>query len=104
MSSLPETQAKQLINHVLFNNEYNSVAGKEGFECFLKNLITEREFRNLFIAHSVTEIAKFNKKTEPNFINYSTKELCQSVELAFFGKVSIPTQTDTLDPWEINIA
>ena len=97
---LPEERASQLIDHVLFKGEYDGVKGKDGWICFSEGIITEREIRNLLLAHSASKIAGHNNKTEPNCTEYCTKELCQKFELALLSKIVVPTAFDVLDPWE----
>ncbi len=98
--SLPNEKAAQLIEYVLFDKEYNGVKGKDGWGCFLVHLITERELRNLIMAHSASKIASYNKKTEPSCYDYITKNLCQKFEIALIGNVIVPKAHDILDPWE----
>lgn len=99
-SSLPQDRMSQLIAHVLFDEEYDGVEGKEGWSGFTKGYITGREIRDLMMAHSATKIARHEKKNEPSNTAYSTKELCQKFELALLGKIVVPTDVDVLDPWE----
>jgi len=99
-SSLPQDRVSRLIDHILFENEYDGVEGKEGWHSFTSGYITEREIRNLVMAHSATKIARYEKKSEPNFLEYSTKELCQQFEVALLGRTVVPTDIDVLDPWE----
>ncbi len=95
---LPEKKTIQLIDHVLFEGEYNDLEGKQGWVAFSKGLSTEREIRNLLMAHSATKIANHNNRAEPNCTEYSTKELCQKFELALHSKIVVPTDFDVLDP------
>jgi len=97
---LPYDRVVQLIEHVLYEREYDGVSGKEGWCSFESNIITEREFRNLVMANSATEIARHNKQNEPSSAEYSNKELCHSFEMALFGSVITPGAYDMLDPWE----
>lgn len=97
---LPYDRALQLIEHVLYKGDYNGLKGKKGWLCFEDGIITEREMRNLLMAHSATKIARFNRKDEPSCLDYSSKELCHLFEMTLFGKVVIPKHCDVLDPWE----
>ncbi len=100
LTPLPSARAVQLIEHVLFDKEFNGVKGKDGWGCFLSHLLTEREIRNLMMAHSATRISSYNKKSEPGYNNYGTRNLCQKFEIALLDKVIIPTVHDSLDSWE----
>lgn len=92
--------AEKLINHILFNEVWNGFKGKEVWKCFENSLITERELRNLLIAHSATKISAFNKVNESSLATYNSKDLCYRFERALFGKLVVPLKTDQLDPWE----
>lgn len=98
--ALPENREDQLINHVLFKQEYDGVIGKEFWFRFEKQLITERELRNVFMAHSSTKIAMYNQRDEPCVGEYKTKGLCHNFEIALFGSIVVPGSVDVLDPWE----
>ena len=87
---LPNHRVNQLIEHVLYEREYDDIEGKEGWITFSKGLTTEREIRDLFMAHTATKIARHNKKEEPSCTEYSTKELRQKFELALLGKIIAP--------------
>ncbi|WP_020409585.1 hypothetical protein [Hahella ganghwensis] len=100
LDPLPYDKAFQLIEHVLYKGEYSDLSGKEGWRCFEGGLVTEREMRNLLMAHSATKIAEFNGKDEPNSLAYSSKELCHLFEMTLFGKIVGPRSSDVIDPWE----
>lgn len=97
---LPEDRENQLIDHVLFKQEYDGINGKESWSKFENHLITARELRNLFMAHSSTKIARHNQRNEPSDKEYITKGLCHKFEIALLGKIVIPGSFDVLDPWE----
>ena len=86
MKSLPEDLCSNLIEHVLYKSEYQGVKGKEGWAGLTRGLITEREARNLLMAHSATKISNFNEKEEPASNTYSTKTLCSNFEIALLGR------------------
>ena len=100
LTPMPHGDTEKLINHILFNEVWNGVKGKEAWKCVEKGLITEREFRNLLMAHSSTKTANFNKVNEPSLDTYYSKELCHRFERALFGRLVVPLKTDQLDPWE----
>jgi len=102
MNALPESLFYHLINHVLYDEKYDNIEGKNGWLCLEKGLLTEREMRNLFMAHSATKIARFNKALEPGCNTYATPELCNSFEYALFGRCVKLVSIDVLDPWEKN--
>ncbi len=94
MKTLPLDRCKALINHVLYDEQYDDVKGKEGWACFQDGLITEREIRNLLMAHSATKISKFNKEDEPNSNEYAFTDLCQAFDAALLGKPADLNKTE----------
>ena len=99
-SPLSRERAEQLIEHVLFEREYNGVEGKGSWDSFSSGLITEREVRNILMAHAATKIARENELSEPNMNDYNSPELCHSFEQGLFGKPVMPKECDVLDSWE----
>ena len=102
MEPLPEAFSLSLIKHVLYKNKYQGVEGKQGWAGLTRGIITEREARNLLMAHCATKIASFNRATEPGYDMYSTRELCSNFEVALLGRHVKVTKLDLLDPWEKN--
>ncbi|WP_419832588.1 hypothetical protein [Endozoicomonas atrinae] len=102
LNPLPEDKSNLLIKHVLFDAEYEGIEGKNGWGAFTSSLITERELRNLLMAHSATKIANYNKVREPGTPDHISKELCNGFELALFGRSSKLLSIDNKDPWERN--
>lgn len=102
MKSLPEELSSNLIEHVLYKGEYQGVKGKNSWAGLIQGIITEREARNLLMAHSATKISNFNDKEEPGCNTYSTKVLCSNFEIALLGRVANLNSIDQLDPWEKN--
>ena len=100
MEPLPNDLCFKLIDHVLYNQDYDGIEGKNGWQCFKQKLLTEREIRNLLMAHSATKIARFNKIKEPGCDTYTSMKLCQGFEVALIGRHVNPTKIDVLDPWE----
>lgn len=98
--SLPQEKAKQLIEHVLFDQKYYGVEGKQAWACYASGIITKREVRNLLMAHAATKIAHENQRNEPQLSSYISPELCHRFECALFGKKIIVRKYDVLDPWE----
>ena len=82
-----------LINYVLYNE-------KDGWAAYKLDIITERELRNLLMAHSATRISQSNNICEPNCSTYVTKELCDNFEYALFGRLAKLNSIDLLEPWE----
>lgn len=97
---LPTERVEELIEHVLYDQYYNGVSGKRAWFSFESGLITERETRNLLMAHSATKIASHNRRDQPSSDIYSRKELSHSFDFALFGRASNPIDIDLLDPWE----
>ena len=100
MQPLPDVKAKLLIGHILYDKNYDGVSGKYGWSSLTNNLITERELRNLVVAHCATKISSFNNLYEPGYDTYLTKELCVGFEMALFGREAKLLEFDVLDPWE----
>lgn len=98
--SLSQEKAKQLIEHVLFDQKYYGVEGKQAWACYASGIITKREVRNLLIAHAATKIAQENKRNEPQLSSYTSPGLYHRFERALFGKKIIVREDDVLDPWE----
>ena len=72
-SALPDDKAKDLIEHVLYDKTWGSVKGKNGWPCFQRKLITEREIRKLIMQHCCTKIASLNNKCETKLGNPYSK-------------------------------
>jgi hypothetical protein len=100
---LPKKELLGLINHVLFDEHIGQVSGKEAWACLMDNLITERELRNLMMAHSATKLAGFNKKDEPFLSSYLTEDLCHKFDKALFGKIIQSKISEPLDSWDKNL-
>ncbi len=99
----PEELCDSILNHVLYDKEYAGIEGKNGLESFSSKLITEREFRNLVMAHCSTKIAGFNNAEEPDYLTFSTKELCDDFDLALIGRLTRLTRDDVFEPWDKNV-
>ena len=74
-----------LVKHILFNESWEGIEGKEGWISFQHNIITEHELRHLVIAHSATKISQFNNKIEPNYEQYSSEKLLSNFQKSLFG-------------------
>ena len=98
---LSDERAKELISHVLYDKEYDGIDGKDNWKCFQHGLLTERELRNVFMAHTATKIARDDGRNEPNCNDYNSIDLCNGFELGLLGKITKPRKVDQLDPWEI---
>jgi hypothetical protein len=85
MKGIPDELSNKLIHHILYNEEYNGLKGKNVWSSFCEKLITEKETRNLLMAHCSTKIAKFNKLKEPSFDSYASIALYDMFEVALFN-------------------
>ena len=101
MEPLPNEKAKNLINYIMYSEEYGNQEGREGLKQLEMKYITERELRNLMMCNTATKISSFNKIQEPGIDKYSTKELTESFELAIFGRKNILFNSDVKDKWEL---
>ena len=100
LKPLSNERAEHLIDHVLYDQAYDGVKGKNAWACFKNSLLTERELRDLLMAHSATKISRHNRENEQDCRTYLTEELCNRFEYALLGKVVIPSGIDVLDPRE----
>ncbi len=89
-----------LLNHLLFGLSLDGFEGKNAWTCLAKGVITERELRNLIMAHCATHLARANKSNEPSSNQYVTEMRCDSFDLALFGRKGVIGETDVRDPWE----
>jgi hypothetical protein len=96
MKSLTQDKTVELIEYVLYKGHDNA-NGKNAWSCYENGLITERELRNLLMAHAATQISHSNNLSEPGYNNYVAKELCQKYEKALFGRPAIRHPIDDLD-------
>ena len=99
----PAWKCDLILNHILYEQEFNGVEGKNGLNSFTSQFITEREFRNLVMAHCSTKIASYNDTVEPDCYTYSNKELCDNFDLALIDRLTRPTVNDVFEPWDKNI-
>jgi len=97
---LTEEKSQLLLDHVLYDGLYNDQQGKQGLEQLHRGMITERELRNLLMAHCATKISNENKCDEPGCDKYSSRELCREFELAIFGRPGKLYDMDVWDPWK----
>ncbi|OZG72616.1 hypothetical protein BTA51_13890 [Hahella sp. CCB-MM4] len=100
LEQMAEELSLSVIDHVLYDLELNGIRGKNGWECCAKGLITERELRNLTMAHAVSKISRSNGVKEPAFNTYASKHLCEAFERSLLGRPAILKESDVLDPWE----
>jgi len=89
MSALPNELAMNLINHVLYDEEYQSIDGKNSWSSLRGGLITETEMRNLIFAHSATKISYFNKMQEPGCDHYDSESITKAFDMALYGREAI---------------
>ncbi|MBL4798969.1 MAG: hypothetical protein JKY50_16260 [Oleispira sp.] len=82
-----EPQVELLFDHVLYDDRFGDVDGKNGCKHFELGLITKSEFRDLVMAHSASKISFFSGRPEPSFNSYESIELNQSFEKALLGKI-----------------
>ena len=101
---MPKEVTLALIEHVLYEGEFGGQYGKCGLQHLAKNLITERELRNLVMCLSATNLSYFNKKSEPSVDTYGSKALADEFERAIYGRPCALCKSDLLDPWERNNA
>jgi AAA+ ATPase superfamily predicted ATPase len=76
---LAKNDAESLVDYVMGR-------GKNGWSGYLRGIITERELRNLIMAHGATTTARSNSIEEPNCDTYMSQELCLEFEIALFGR------------------
>ena len=100
MDPLPSEIAEQVFDHILFDGEFRGISGKDSYECLNRNIITEREYRNLLVAHCATKISSHNKKSEPSCDEYFTQKIANRFEKALLGRLANLVSTDILDSWE----
>jgi hypothetical protein len=86
MESLPDERCDRLISHILYAKEYDGIEGKSGWECLCNKIITERELRDLLMAHCSIEISRFNKLEEVDYGAYASKALSDMFEVALFPR------------------
>ena len=90
---LAKNDAESLIDYVMGRE-------KNGWGGYLRGIITERELRNLIMAHGATTTARSNLIEEPNCDTYMSQELCLAFEIALFGRRGELHNIDYRDPWE----
>jgi len=103
LKPMTEEVCFRVIDHVLHDSEYNGVRGMNGWECHMRGIITERELRNLVMAHSATKISSFNGINEPSCNKYTSQSLCNAFEISLFGRLVKLNEIDVLDSWEKNV-
>jgi hypothetical protein len=86
LEELPLEIHNSLVAHLLYDGEFGGIGGKNLYEDFKLDLITEREFRNVVIAHFATKLANHNHISEPDCDTYLNKELSESFDKALIGK------------------
>ena len=70
IEQLPPARFDALVAHILYDEKLAGIDGKNALEGFKHHLITEREYRNLVLAHFSTKLANHNRVTEPDFDSY----------------------------------
>lgn len=98
-----DAQVAEVVGYVLYDQEVGGRSGKKAWSCFNKRLITERELRNLLMAHGATNLSNWNGVDEPGLGKFVSRELCESFERALFGRKVRLHEVDMLDPWETEV-
>jgi hypothetical protein len=91
---MQQDDANRLINHVLYDEKWKGIDGKDGWTQFQCGLITKRELRILLMQHSATKISHSNKSQEPSYDSYLCKDICQKFEVALLGEIEWAYKSD----------
>jgi hypothetical protein len=103
MNAMNHALGVEVVNHVLYNSKLSGLDGKNAWESYLKGIITERELRNLVMAHAAAKISNYNCIEQPDFEIFNSKSLCNAFEISLFGRLANLQEIDILDPWEKNL-
>lgn len=94
MKALSDEISAKLINHILFKEKFEGKDGKDGWSCLNSNIVTEKELRDLLMAHSATKLAQHNNTSVPSFSEYGSIKVCGEFEKALFGRPAKPSSSD----------
>ena len=97
---LEKEAAQNLFTHLLYELPLDGIKGRRAWAAFRKGLITERELRNLLMAHASTRISAFDMVDEPSYTLYGSEGLCAAFEKVLFGRRTKRHPIDPPDPWE----
>ncbi|WLQ14359.1 hypothetical protein O5O45_00195 [Hahella aquimaris] len=84
---LPDGQARRLIMHLLFEETCAEVAGKEGWACYVEQLLTASELKLLLFFHFYTRLLAHNGVRQyPVFQQDVESDLLDKLDQALFSK------------------
>ncbi len=94
MRRLEKTVAHSLFKHLLYDFTLEGRKGCARWAAHLGGLITERELRNLLMAHCATQISAANRVSEPSSETYVSEDLERCFDVAIFGRRAILHRRD----------
>ncbi|WP_431688141.1 hypothetical protein [Hahella sp. NBU794] len=87
VNSLPNDQARRLTMHLLFDETYAEMTGKEGWACYVERLLTASELTLLLFSHFYTKLLAHNGvKQYPTFQQHAESDLLDKLDQALFAK------------------
>lgn len=90
-----------IIAHVMYNTTLYGSTGRNCWKLFERSVITELEYRNLFLTHAVRTLCQTLGIREPGADTYGGLALCLAVEDVLFGRPVKIQDNESRDPWEL---